>query len=535
MEKERNDNVPKSIIKTCILSVLFFKSDFSDFFFAFIFRILFTYMKIAVIVYGEYREFEFVVKSWDFLEKLNCDVFISTWDKSIQINQELNIHVDEDITEERILNILPNAKVSVLKESDYFDLTIADAHSQARNTNKMIFHMKNGLKLVNDSGIQYDMILLMRPDCYQNYPILEPEYFYSHNQKDRIYGVSYINVTGKDSYFLSDILFVGDFGVMTDFISTLPEDLLGNVHTNLAKHIISRDLWVDRFHTFDVTVCRANVRELIGTHYTTTDLLNKLRLYDQTSKNLFLTKQKYAVFVYGQFRQLDVVVKSWKFLNELDCDVYVSTWDKSYKKAIHQPHNVSIDVNKEMIQNLLPNSTVVIGNEAQHNINVYQNNDPYFWSIIANSEKTIYHWKTCLKSLKESGKQYDKIILIRTDDYMFFYMKPTEMNRFNIHQTIFKHGGRENRGIFLNESNQHTVNDIFFFGSYELMSDMIQTLPDKIDKVLHDALGDHLVSKNIKVEPVYEIDAYVVRENIRTLNESEITIENIDKKMIEWG
>jgi hypothetical protein len=492
-------------------------------------------MKVAVIVYGEYREFDFVVKSWDFLEKLNCDVYISTWDRSVQINQDLGIYLDETITEEKVLNALPTAKVSIKKESDYFDVNLSDANSEARNTNKMIFHMKNGLKMVHQSGIQYDFILLMRPDCYQNYPIMEPEYFYSHNQKDRIYGVSYINVTGKDSYFLSDILFVGNFGVMSEFISKLPEDLLGNVHTNLAKHIISLGLWVDRFNTFDVTVCRANVRELIGTQFTATDLLNKLRLYDMTSKNLFLTKQKYAVFVYGQYRQLDVVVKSWKFLDQLDCDVYVSTWDKTHKKSRFDTNFNSKDVTKEMIEGVLPNSTIVIGNETQYNLDVYEKTDPFYWDIVVNSEKTIYHWKTCLKLAKESGKKYDKIILIRTDDYMFFYMNPTELNRFNIHQTIFKAGGRENRGIFLNDKNEYTVNDIFFFGSYELMSDIIETIPDKLDKVLHDALGEHLVSKNIKVEPVHEIDAYVVRENIRTLDESEITVENIDKKMIEWG
>ena len=41
---------------------------------------------------------------------------------------------------------------------------------------------------------------------------------------------------------------------------------------------------------------------------------------------------KTAIFVYGQYRDFDVVVKSWNFLNDLDCDVYFSTWDKSYQK-----------------------------------------------------------------------------------------------------------------------------------------------------------------------------------------------------------
>ena len=98
------------------------------------------------------KKFEFVVKSWDFLDKLNCDVFISTWDRSVQINHQLNIYVDEIITEEKILNVLPEAKISILKESDYFDINLEDSNSDARNTNKM-------MKIRNKKVLSTDIVV----------------------------------------------------------------------------------------------------------------------------------------------------------------------------------------------------------------------------------------------------------------------------------------------------------------------------------------------------------------------------------------
>ena len=39
-------------------------------------------------------------------------------------------------------------------------------------------------------------------------------------------------------------------------------------------------------------------------------------------KNLKLGNMKAAVLVNGECRELPIAIKSWKFLNEIDCDIY---------------------------------------------------------------------------------------------------------------------------------------------------------------------------------------------------------------------
>ena len=75
--------------------------------------------KMAVLINGEFREFDIAIKSWKFINEIDCDIYVSTWDKTIQINKKLNIHIEEDITEDNIKKHFPNATVSILKQSDY--------------------------------------------------------------------------------------------------------------------------------------------------------------------------------------------------------------------------------------------------------------------------------------------------------------------------------------------------------------------------------------------------------------------------------
>ena len=48
--------------------------------------------KMAVLINGEFREFDIAIKSWKFMNEIDCDFYVSTWDKTIQINKKLNIH-----------------------------------------------------------------------------------------------------------------------------------------------------------------------------------------------------------------------------------------------------------------------------------------------------------------------------------------------------------------------------------------------------------------------------------------------------------
>ena len=54
-------------------------------------------MRAAVLINGECRELPIAIKSWKFLDEIDCDVYVSTWDKSIQKNPTLGINIEEDI------------------------------------------------------------------------------------------------------------------------------------------------------------------------------------------------------------------------------------------------------------------------------------------------------------------------------------------------------------------------------------------------------------------------------------------------------
>ena len=76
-------------------------------------------MKTAVLVSGMCRQFDIAVKSWKFLNDLDCDVYFSTWKKSVQSSKVLNMHVEEDITENTILEHIPNAKIKIYDVNDF--------------------------------------------------------------------------------------------------------------------------------------------------------------------------------------------------------------------------------------------------------------------------------------------------------------------------------------------------------------------------------------------------------------------------------
>jgi len=75
--------------------------------------------KLAVLVGGEFREFESAHLSWPFLS-LDHDFFISTWDTTTEKNPKLNINLREEVSSARILKHFPNAHINI--EPDIMDV-----------------------------------------------------------------------------------------------------------------------------------------------------------------------------------------------------------------------------------------------------------------------------------------------------------------------------------------------------------------------------------------------------------------------------
>lgn len=204
-------------------------------------------MKLAVFVYGMYREFDIAVKSWNFLREIDNDVYFSTWDTSIQKNKRLNITVNEKVTPDRILNHIPTATINI--ESDILPLS---------NPQKMIYHWKQCLRMMRESGKQYDLIMLTRPDSFK--VIQDSKSIYKWNAPNVLYGLERI-VDSTTGPFIQDIFFVGNTETISRLIDTISPDI-DSIHNGLANHILSLGYEVEEVEGIHIATVRANTRSL---------------------------------------------------------------------------------------------------------------------------------------------------------------------------------------------------------------------------------------------------------------------------------
>jgi hypothetical protein len=116
-------------------------------------------MSIAVIVSGEYREFDFAHISWPFIKWPTVDFYFSTWSTTTEVNARLGIHIKEKVTINRIakhgLNIIA--------------YTIDDLKRNLTNQQKMIERWHKGLELLSNSNLTYDSVILIRPDLFLDF------------------------------------------------------------------------------------------------------------------------------------------------------------------------------------------------------------------------------------------------------------------------------------------------------------------------------------------------------------------------------
>jgi hypothetical protein len=244
-------------------------------------------MKIAVIVYGPLRQFKIARKSWGIFESLNSDFYFSTWDKSIQKHSKLNIDIVEEITENDILKFYPNANVMIHNESEFksmFGSSIWDI-----NIEKMIYHWKYGLKMIDESGIDYDMLILLRSDLYINYP-KEKETLLKMNQCRTIYGVKHITITsinkndGDFDYFVNEVFLMGNYDVMSNVIKSSNINYGSSIHNLFARDILKLGYYVDVIDNFSCVPVRPNSRTLSENDVNFFKLTNDHIEFDKTYK-----------------------------------------------------------------------------------------------------------------------------------------------------------------------------------------------------------------------------------------------------------
>ena len=235
-------------------------------------------MKTAVVVSGKCRQFDIAVNSWKILNHLDCDVYFSTWKKSVQSSKVLDIHIEEDITEDMILEHIPNAKIKIYDVND-FDFS----GDVGYHNDKHLFLMKSSLNMIKESSLEYDLLIMTRPDnyCFYNY---STEIYPKLIRKDVIFGMTPIYITGKPSeeiYFLVEYFFMGNFKTLFNVIDSLPTTMPGNIHTEFAKEILKLDYYVVQLPDFDLKLIRPNVRGLKPEEITSDSLQGKFMDWGQ--------------------------------------------------------------------------------------------------------------------------------------------------------------------------------------------------------------------------------------------------------------
>ena len=229
-------------------------------------------MKTAVLIFGMLRQFSVTAKTWNFDKYLDCDYYISTWDKSLQ---KIDNHGGEvasnyrafDVTEDYIKSVIPNITCSVLEEKKIFPLNCS---TQA----KMFFHWKNVFNLMVESQKNYDLIILIRPDitlsirsmgALLNDPLDTPIANWEYDE-DILYCDDLMKIRKTDPvmfpaeefhYLSSDLLFCGSLKIMTRFINSIPDMSKDEFkyypwipHVDLGRILRSINLYPNDLHPF---------------------------------------------------------------------------------------------------------------------------------------------------------------------------------------------------------------------------------------------------------------------------------------------
>lgn len=169
-------------------------------------------MKIAVLISGEYREFPVAHKLWNFLKWSEVDSYFVTWDKTLHVDKDRSIPIKLlNVKEEDILSFITPKKYKILEYSAHKFTT-----DKKYSCGAMIFLWKEAIKLMEESNITYDFVIMLRPDIGLQY---EEDVLYEFFEKrieksdEVLYAINSFSLGHpqllKNTENLSDLMFVG--------------------------------------------------------------------------------------------------------------------------------------------------------------------------------------------------------------------------------------------------------------------------------------------------------------------------------------
>ena len=216
-------------------------------------------MKIAFLISGMYREFDFVINHLEMQNLIKYDFYMSTWNNSKQKYEDSELYKEFAVTPNMITDYIPNCVYEILDESNIFP-------NETKNSNKMIFHWKNCFKLLQDSNKQYDLICLIRTDLSfqilaKGYPMSEYLTDIDDWQFDRntLYSNELLRIRKSNNseidlnYVADDLLFCGSKKIMGRFINGLPNPFTEYdwiPHITLGNYLFKNNLITSDIHPF---------------------------------------------------------------------------------------------------------------------------------------------------------------------------------------------------------------------------------------------------------------------------------------------
>lgn len=177
-------------------------------------------MKTAVLISGELRFIEECLPTQGYINE-NVDVFVSTWDKVNIQHQYLGINLQEDVTEDRIRALLPNAKMLIEP---------LDCYKSKKYSDRMIYRWLAGWNMILASGIKYDRIVVTRTDLFFD---SDSKFEYDHSVDFEVLWLDSVDSLQDSLFSMSWDFACRFFGTLAVEEWTSSTDF--NVHTWMAQ------------------------------------------------------------------------------------------------------------------------------------------------------------------------------------------------------------------------------------------------------------------------------------------------------------
>jgi hypothetical protein len=216
-------------------------------------------MKIAVCLYGEFREFEYTLSSLSIWEKFNPEYYVSTWNVSKQTSDSLKIEIIETVDEDKIKKHIPNSSISIL-----------DKINPENNDNevRLHHHWRNLIKMLKESKKKYDLVIFRRIDLFIH-DFKEDVFLNTNFKKNTIYipaGLAYKKLNEVNFPFVDDNLFISNSETIIKFIDELPNESM-RTHFGIAESLIKSNIDIKEINFCEYFILRPTMRKYLTDDY----------------------------------------------------------------------------------------------------------------------------------------------------------------------------------------------------------------------------------------------------------------------------